>query len=211
MLPHTAENNARYVERLLKFLLWQRGGYKLLIAGEPAIAKQIRKIYFPGGARAFDHEFMGRKVYGRPMEVEACAWEDLPESRELSIPLGRNLDGCRIGFDLGGSDRKCAALVDAKVVFSEEVRWDPYFQSDPQYHYDGIRETLRRVAEHLPRVDAIGGSAAGVYVNNEVRVASLFRGESRSGSAELASRGSPNSGNRGVVLRVIFLCLPPSR
>ena len=181
VLAHTAENsrlNIRYVERLLKFLLWQRGGYRLLIAGEPEIAAEIKAIYSPGGQRAFDHDFMGCKVYGRPMEVEACEWEDLPEPRELSIALGRNLDGCRIGFDLGGSDRKCAALLDGKVVFSEEVRWDPYFQSDPQYHYDGIRETLRRAAEHLPRVDAIGGSAAGVYVNNEVRVASLFRGVS---------------------------------
>ena len=181
VLPHTAENSAlniRYVERLLKFLLWQRGGYRVLIAGEPEIAAEIKAIYSTGGARAFDHDFMGSKVYGRPMVVEASEWEDLPESRELSIPLGRNLDGCRIGFDLGGSDRKCAALLDGKVVYSEEVRWDPYFQSDPQYHYDGIRETLRRAAEHLPRVDAIGGSAAGVYVNNEVRVASLFRGVS---------------------------------
>jgi len=179
VLPQTSENSAlniRYVERLLKFLLWQRGGYKVLIAGAPEIAAAIQAIYSPGGARAFDHEFMGRKVYGRPMEVEAC--DEVPEPREKSMPLGRNLDGCRIGFDLGGSDRKCAALVDGKVVFSEEVRWDPYFQSDPQYHYEGIRETLRRAAEHLPKVDAIGGSSAGVYVNNEVRVASLFRGVS---------------------------------
>ncbi|MCX6969660.1 MAG: ROK family protein [Verrucomicrobia bacterium] len=177
VLPQTAENSAlniRYVERLLKFLLWQRGGYRVRIAGEPEIAAAMKAIYSPGGARAFDHEFMGRKVYGRPMEVEAC--DEVPEPREASVPLGRNLDGCRIGFDLGGSDRKCAALIDGKVVFSEEVRWDPYFQNDPRYHYDGIRETLRRAAEHLPRVDAIGGSAAGVYVNNEVRVASLFRG-----------------------------------
>jgi predicted NBD/HSP70 family sugar kinase len=35
---------------------------------------------------------------------------------------------------------------------------------------------LQRAAAHLPRVDAIGGSAAGIYVNNEVRAASLFRG-----------------------------------
>ncbi len=181
VLPQSAENNLlniRYVERLLKFLLWQRGGYKVLIAGEPEIAAKVRAIYSPSGERVFDHDFMGRKVYGRPMEVEACEWENLPESRELSIPLGRNLDGCRIGFDLGGSDRKCAALVDGKVVFSEEIRWDPYFQSDPRYHYDGIQETLRRAAEHLPKVDAIGGSSAGVYVNNEVRIASLFRGVS---------------------------------
>jgi predicted NBD/HSP70 family sugar kinase len=90
--------------------------------------------------------------------------------------LGRNLDGCRIGFDLGGSDRKTAAVIDGEVVFSDETVWDPYFQPDPQYHYEGIMDSLRRAAQHLPRVDAIGGSAAGVYVNNEVKVASLFRG-----------------------------------
>ena len=179
VLPHTEENSALnilYVERLLKFLLWQRGGYRVLIAGDPGIAKQIKAIYSPGGQRAFDYEIMGSKIYGRPMEIESS--DDVPEPMELSIPLGRHLDGCRIGFDLGGSDRKCAALIDGKVVFSEEVRWDPYFQSDPNYHYDGIQASLRRAAEKLPRVDAIGGSAAGVYVNNEVRAASLFRGVS---------------------------------
>jgi predicted NBD/HSP70 family sugar kinase len=86
------------------------------------------------------------------------------------------LEGCRIGFDLGGSDRKVAAVVEGKVVFSEEVVWDPVRQSDPQYHYDGVMHSLRLAAEHLPRVDAIGGSSAGVYVNNRVKVASLFRG-----------------------------------
>ena len=53
------------------------------------------------------------------------------------MALGRHLDGCRIGFDLGGSDRKCAAVIDGEVVFSEEIVWDPYFQSDPDYHYRG--------------------------------------------------------------------------
>ncbi len=37
-------------------------------------------------------------------------------------------------------------------------------------------DSLKKAAAHLPRVDAIGGSAAGVYVNNRVKVASLFRG-----------------------------------
>lgn len=83
------------------------------------------------------------------------------------------------GFDLGGSDRKCAALKDGVVVFSEEIPWDPYFQKDSQYHIDGIRDSLKRAAQHLPRVDAIVGSAAGVYVNNEVPAASLFRGISK--------------------------------
>jgi predicted NBD/HSP70 family sugar kinase len=54
--------------------------------------------------------------------------------------------------------------------------WDPYHQPDPKYHFDGIMDSLKKAAAHLPRVDAIGGSAAGVYVNNRVKVASLFRG-----------------------------------
>jgi predicted NBD/HSP70 family sugar kinase len=110
------------------------------------------------------------------MRIESRAFDSMPASSETAMPLGRHLDGCRIGFDLGGSDRKCAAVIDGAVVFTEEVAWNPYFQSDPQYHYDGINDSLKRAAAHLPRVDAIGGSAAGIYVNNEVRVASLFRG-----------------------------------
>ena len=179
VLPHAGENvalNCKYVERLVKFLLWARGGWRVIIGGDPAIAEMVRAIYSADGARRFDWEFMGAKIYGREMVVESCAIADVPSARETSIPLGRHLDGCRIGFDLGGSDRKCAAVLDGTVVFSEEITWDPYFQSDPQYHYDGIHDTLQRAASHLPRVDAIGGSSAGVYVGSEVRAASLFRG-----------------------------------
>ena len=181
VLPHTGANiplNRKYIERLVKFLLWARGGWRVVVGGDAAIAEMLRGIYSADGERKFDFEFMGPRVYGRELSVESCALEDVPAAREISIPLGRHLDGCRIGFDLGGSDRKCAAVIDGQVVFSEEVTWDPYFESDPQYHYDGIQDTLRRAAAHLPRVDAIGGSSAGVYVNNEVRVASLFRGVS---------------------------------
>jgi predicted NBD/HSP70 family sugar kinase len=181
VLPHTGANiplNVKYAERLVKTLLWMRGGWRVILGGDGAIAESIRAIYSAKGARKFDFEFMGSKVYGRPMSIESCALDDVPAARETAIPLGRHLDGCRIGFDLGGSDRKAAAAIDGRVVFSEEIAWDPYFQSDPQYHYDGINGSLKRAAAHLPRVDAIGGSAAGVYVNNEVRAASLFRGVS---------------------------------
>ena len=68
------------------------------------------------------------------------------------------------------------SVIEGKVVFSDETVWDPYFQPDPQYHFEGIMDSLKKAAGHLPRVDAIGGSAAGVYVNNRVKVASLFRG-----------------------------------
>jgi predicted NBD/HSP70 family sugar kinase len=102
--------------------------------------------------------------------------KEIPPERAQSQPLGRHLDGCRIGFDLGGSDRKAAAVIDGQVVFSEETVWDPYFHPDPQYHFDGIMDSLKKAAAHLPRVDAIGGSAAGIYVHNRVKAASLFRG-----------------------------------
>ncbi|MFI5357818.1 MAG: ROK family protein, partial [Opitutales bacterium] len=173
--PESAQT-LRHAERLLKFLLWQKGGCRVLVAGADEVARALAQLYSPTGARAFDHGFMGGKIYGQVFTVEACAPEALPAVSEASLAMGRHLDGCRIGFDLGGSDRKAAALIDGKVVYSEEIAWDPYFQQDPAYHIEGVHDTLTRAAAHLPRVDAIGGSAAGVYVNNEVRVASLFRG-----------------------------------
>ena len=182
VLSHEGKNialNQRYAERLLKYLLWQKGGWRITIAGNAAIADYLRAVYSASGPRAFDYEFMGERVYGRAMTIVSAAYQDCPEERESAAPLGRHLEGCRIGFDLGASDRKCAALIDGKVVFSEEVPWTPSVQSDPQYHFDGVNDSLRRAAEHLPRVDTIGGSAAGVYVANEVRVGSLYRGVPR--------------------------------
>ena len=175
--PTAAEQaaNIRHVERLVKGLLWMRGGWKVTIAGDEALAAELAKIYSPDGERAFDFEIMGR-IYSQTMQVVYVPMADAPKAIEPTKPLGRHMDGCRIGFDLGGSDRKCAAVIDGKLVFSEEVPWDPYFQKDVQMHKDGINDTLRRAAAHLPRVDAIGGSSAGVYVNNRVRIASLFRG-----------------------------------
>jgi predicted NBD/HSP70 family sugar kinase len=179
VLPEAGDGaalNRRYVERLVKMLLWQKGGCRVIVAGPAPIARFLEEVYSPAGARAFDYHFMGERVYGRPMKVEHTAYECAPSEKESAAELGRHLEGCRIGFDLGASDRKCAAVIDGEVVFSEEVPWEPAFQKDPQYHFDGINDSLKRAAAHLPRVDAIGGSSAGVYVNNEVRVASLFRG-----------------------------------
>ena len=187
VFPHEGEFkavNVKYVERMVKSLLWTKGGYKVTIAGCDALAKDIAEIYSPTGARAFDYDLMGEKIYGKKMEVVSCSLEDAPESNEIEVKLGGNMDGCRIGFDLGGSDRKCAAVIDGKTVFTEEITWDPYFEKDPEYHKAGIRDSLKRAAEKMPRVDAIGGSAAGVYVNNQPRAASLFRGVDQSLWAE---------------------------
>jgi predicted NBD/HSP70 family sugar kinase len=178
VLSHEGANvavNQRHVERLLKFLLWQKGGYRITIGGDPSLAAYLRSVYAPAGARAFDYRFLGERIYGRPMAIESTAFDATPLEKEAAAPLGRHLDGFRIGFDLGASDRKCAAVAEGRVVFSEEVSWNPAAQADPQYHFDGIHDSLKRAAAKLPRIDAIGGSAAGVYVANEVRAGSLYR------------------------------------
>ncbi|MFT5192655.1 MAG: putative NBD/HSP70 family sugar kinase [Verrucomicrobiales bacterium] len=166
----------RYVERCVKFLLWQRGAPTVILEGHPKLARSIGEHYSEGGARAFDWELVGNKLFLKPITFTSDAPTPSQSQTTTSKHLGRHLDGCRIGFDLGGSDRKAAAVIDGKVVFSEEIAWDPYFQSDPNYHFEGIRDSLRRAAANLPRVDAIGGSAAGVYVDNEARGGSLYRG-----------------------------------
>jgi predicted NBD/HSP70 family sugar kinase len=172
--PWSAINNF-YVERIVKFLLWQRGGYKVTIGGPAEIGEHIQQVYAPGGARQFDYHFMGEQVYERPFEVVTCTPEDVPPARERAKALGRHLDGCRIGFDLGASDRKVSAVIDGKVVYSEEVIWQPRIQSDPEYHYREVMESLQTAAAKMPRVDCIGGSSAGIYINNRPMVASLFR------------------------------------
>lgn len=191
ILPHdTPANkklNIRYVERLLKYMLWMYGGHAVTIAGNKAVAAEIKKIYSPKGARAFDYDFFS-DVYDNPMTVTGCAYDKAPKTSEITVALGRNLDGVRIGFDLGGSDRKYAVVVDGKCVASGETKWDPYFQADWHYQLDGIRDTFKQAMAHIPKgrkLDAIGGSAAGVYVDNRVRRASLFRGVQKANGGRL--------------------------
>jgi predicted NBD/HSP70 family sugar kinase len=169
-----AAANAAYLERLVKFILWSRGGWRIYVDGPSSLASELAAHYRETPAGRFDAHLVAERMFDHPLEV--LHTPDLPPERSETRPLGRHLDGCRIGFDLGGSDRKAAAVVDGRVVFSDETEWDPYHVPDPKYHYDGIMDSLTKAARHLPRVDAIGGSAAGVYVNNRVKAGSLFRG-----------------------------------
>ena len=168
------EETLRYAERLVKFLLWSRGGWRLIVGGPREIADCIALAYSQDGARAFDAGMM-EKSYGRAFVVEVAAAHTVPEAKEASAAIGGHLDGCRIGFDLGASDYKVAAVKDGEVVYSDEFAWDPKPQTDPSYHYDHLNAGLRAAAAHLPQVDAIGGSSAGVIVNNRFMVASLLR------------------------------------
>ena len=168
------EESYGVVERIVKTLLWVYGGFKVTVAGSKKIYEKIADAYKKGGARQFDADFMAR-VYERPFEVEYVEnAADAPKEHQAADPVGRHLDGCRIGFDAGGSDRKVSAVVDGETVYSEEVVWFPKLQSDPEYHYQGILDAMKTAASHMPRVDAIGVSSAGVYIDNKIMIASLF-------------------------------------
>ena len=171
--PEWEKADYRYVERYVKFLLWSIGGFRIYVCGCSAIAKKLQAAYCPEGDRSFDCDFF-HKLYEEDLEILDLPLEACPQPNESTLPIGGHLDGCRIGFDAGGSDRKVSAVIDGECVYSEEVVWHPKTQEDPNYHYEHILAAMRTAASKMPRVDAIGVSSAGVFIGNAPMVASLF-------------------------------------
>ena len=161
-----------YINRLVKTMFWMKGGFRIYVSGSKDIYSYLKDVAFcDKGEQDFDyHYFEG--IFERPVEV--IYTDDLPEAKDSPKKMGGHMEGCRIGFDAGGSDRKVSAVVDGETVFSEEVVWFPKINSDPDYHYDGIVSALKSAAEHMPRVDAVGVSSAGVFINDRTMNASLF-------------------------------------
>ena len=172
------EENYDYCERIVKALLWMAGGYKIYIAGSDYVAKKLEEDYSEKGKRNFDYFFMA-DVYEKPVTVIPCKYEEIPEFNPEKIKMSKGLNGCRIGFDAGGSDRKVSASVNGDVKYSEETVWFPKINSDPKYHFDGIMESLNIASKYMPTVDAVGVSTAGIVVDNKIMVASLFLKVSR--------------------------------
>ena len=166
-----ADANNYYIDRMVKNLLWLKGGFRIYVAGDKAIYDYLAAAYSAEGSRAFDFDFMAG-VYEHAFEVVFC--DEVPEAKDAPKAMGGNLAGCRIGFDAGGSDRKVSAVIDGETVFSEEVVWYPKITADPEYHYDGIVSAFKTAASHMPRVDAVGISSAGIFINDRTMVASLF-------------------------------------
>ena len=167
------EADCYYIERLVKFLLWGKGGFKIIIFGNKKVYDYINSVYSENGARSFDFVTMGN-IYERPFEVVWKPYSEKCETIENFSALGGHTDGCRIGFDAGGSDRKVSAVIDGEVVYSEEVVWHPKLNADPEYHYGEILTAFKTAASKMPRVDAIGVSSAGIFVDNKARLVSLF-------------------------------------
>ena len=168
--PEMAAADRYYIDRLVKTLLWMKGGFRVFV-NDKEIYDHLSSVYCEGGEREFDFNFMSN-IFDRPFEI--ILTDAIPETMDLPKPIGGHLDGCRIGFDAGGSDRKVSAVIDGETVYSEEVYWLPKVTPDPQYHYDGITEALKKAAEYMPRVDAVGVSSAGIFINDRAMTASLF-------------------------------------
>ena len=156
--PELHEADCYYVNRLVKTILWMKGGFRIYVRGDE-------------GCQAFDWDYMAG-IFEHPFEVVMT--DALPQSKDAPKAIGGHLTGCRIGFDAGGSDRKVSAVINGEAVYSEEVVWFPKTNADPDYHYEGIVAALKSAASHLPRVDAVGVSSAGIFINNRTMSASLF-------------------------------------
>src|SRR5918994_1537164 len=102
--------NAAHLERFIKFILWSRGGWRIHVDGPADAVEALAAHYRETPAGRFDSNFVGERVFDHPITVVHS--RELPAERSVTRPLGRHLDGCRIGFDLGGSDRKVAAVGD---------------------------------------------------------------------------------------------------
>ena len=171
--PEMADADYRYVERYVKFLLWCIGGFKVYVCGCSDIAKKLQTVYSVNGERAFDYDTF-LKLYEQPLTILDLPLDACPAANEAPRPLGGHLDGCRIGFDAGGSDRKVSAVIDGVCVYSEEVVWHPKVNPDPTYQYEGILDSFRTAASKMPRVDGIGVSSAGIFVSNAPMTSSIF-------------------------------------
>lgn len=168
-----AEANFRFVERYVKMLLWSVGGWRVYLCGNDALSERIRQAYTADGTRAFDVGFM-QDVYEREFEIVVSDEAHFPTACEQARKVGGHTNGCRIGFDAGGSDRKVSAVIDGETVYSEEVVWHPKQSEDPQYQYNGIVAAFKTAASKMPRVDGIGVSSAGVFIGNAPMVSSIF-------------------------------------
>ena len=160
-----------YIDRLVKTLLWMKGGFRIYVRGDEDSFAFLKSIYCAGGKQEFDWDYMAH-VFERPFEIVLT--DTLPAAKDAPKAIGGHTEGCRVGFDAGGSDRKVSAVIDGEPVYSEEVVWFPKTNSDPDYHYEGIVAAFRSAAANMPRVDAVGISSAGVYINDRTMNASLF-------------------------------------
>ena len=111
--PEMVQADRYYIERLVKTLLWMKGGFRIYVSGDEDMVEYLRTVYCAGGQQAFDWDYMAN-VFERPFAVVAVG--EIPPAKDAPERIGGHMDGCRIGFDAGGSDRKVSAVIDGESV-----------------------------------------------------------------------------------------------
>src|ERR1051325_5248103 len=64
-----AAGNFTYVERLAKFLLWSRGGFRIHFEGPDDLAERLANYYQTTATGKFDAQIMGERIYEKPFQV----------------------------------------------------------------------------------------------------------------------------------------------
>ena len=82
--PEMREADCYYIERIVKTLLWMKGGFKVYVSGDERICEYLQSVYCAGGQQEFDWDYMAN-VFEHPFEVvladELPAAQDAPAMR----------------------------------------------------------------------------------------------------------------------------------
>lgn len=170
------EQTLLYLNRYIKAMLWIYGGSKLYTDLPADIIAELQKDFSSEGKQSFDADFIVEGIFGKKFEIIFCETAQLPAAQTESKSMGGHAGGQRLGFDLGGSDKKIAAISNEEVLYTESIIWDPYPQTDLNWHRAEFKQLLKLGAEKLEKVEAVGGSVPGIVMDDKVKVGSLFRG-----------------------------------
>ena len=90
--PEMAAADNYYIDRLVKTLLWMKGGFRVYVT-DKNVYDYLNSVYCAGGAREFDWDYMAN-VFESPFEIVLC--DEVPENMDLAMPIGGHLDGSGI-------------------------------------------------------------------------------------------------------------------
>eukprot|EP00854_Cymbomonas_tetramitiformis_P026253 gene26253-32175_t len=120
VLEHTHPNfkdSVLYCICVIKFLLWQKGGFALYLHGPPQITRELHTAWTSKEAYRvkFDLGVM-KKIFFREFQVIVVgSLDEMPADKEKPSHVGGEASGSRLAFDLGKSDFKIVAVQDGEV------------------------------------------------------------------------------------------------
>ena len=51
-----------YIERLVKTILWMKGGFKIYVSGDEGVCEYLKSVYCAGGQQEFDWDYMASEI-----------------------------------------------------------------------------------------------------------------------------------------------------